>query len=56
MGNIYPAECRVSENSKIALKAFLVNNTKKQRKTIEQERLELSLRKLEIPREHFVQR
>ena len=33
-----------------------VNNAKKQRKTIEWERLEISSRKLEIPREHFMQR
>ena len=31
-------------------------NTKKQRKTIEWERLQISSRKLEIPREHFTQR
>ena len=31
-------------------------NAKKQRKTIESERLEISSRKLEIPREHFTQR
>ena len=31
-------------------------NAKKQRKTIEWERLEISSRKLEIPREHFMQR
>ena len=37
-------------------KAFLKNNAKKQRKTIEWERLEISSRKLEIPREHFMQR
>ena len=30
-------------------------NAKKQRKTIEQERLEISSRKLQIPREHFMQ-
>ena len=29
-------------------------NAKKQRKTIEWERLEISSRKLEIPREHFM--
>ena len=29
-------------------------NAKKQRKTIEWERLEFSSRKLEIPREHFI--
>ena len=33
-----------------------VINAKKQRKTIEQERLEISSRKLEIPREYFMQR
>ena len=37
-------------------KAFLVMNAKKQRKTIEWERLEISSRKLEIPREYFMQR
>ena len=31
-------------------------DAKKQRKTIEWERLEISSRKLEIPREHFMQR
>ena len=31
-------------------------NAKKQRKTTEWERRETSLRKLEIPREHFMQR
>ena len=31
-------------------------NARKQRKTIEWERLEISSRKLEIPREHFMQR
>ena len=31
-------------------------NAKKKRKTIERERLEISSRKLEIPREHFMQR
>ena len=36
-------------------KAFSVINAKKQRKTIEWERLEISSRKLELPREHFIQ-
>ena len=35
-------------------KAFL--SAKKSRKTAERERLEISSRKLEIPREHFTQR
>ena len=33
-----------------------VINAKKQRKTMEWERLEISSRELEIPREHFMQR
>ena len=33
-----------------------VTNAKKQRKTIEWERLEISSKKLEIRREHFMQR
>ena len=33
----------------------IVINAKKQRKTIEWERLEISSRKLELPREHFMQ-
>ena len=37
-------------------KAFLSDQFKKQRKTIEQERLEISPRKLDIPREHFMHR
>ena len=35
---------------------FQVNNANKQKKTIEWERLEISSRKLDIPREHFMQR
>ena len=37
-------------------KAFLSDHPKKKMKTIEGERLEISSRKLEIPREHFMQR
>ena len=37
-------------------KALLSDQCKKQRKTTEWERLEISSRKLEIPREHFMQR
>ena len=37
-------------------KSSSVINAKKQRKTREWERLEISSRKLEIPREHFMQR
>ena len=35
-------------------KAFLSDHAKKQRKTIDWERLEISSRKLEIPREYFM--
>ena len=37
-------------------KAFLSDQCKKKRKTVEWERLEISSRKLEIPRELFMQR
>ena len=37
-------------------KAFLSEQCKETEKTIEWERLEISSRKLEIPREHFIQR
>ena len=37
-------------------KDFLSNQCKKQRKTIEWERLKISSRKLEIPSEHFMKR
>ena len=36
-------------------KVFLMNNAKKQRKTTEWERLEISLRKLELSRKYFTQ-
>jgi len=37
-------------------KAFLSDQCKEVEKTIERERLEISSRKLEIPREHYMQR
>ena len=37
-------------------KAFFSDQCKEMRKTTEWERLEISSRKLEIPREHFMQR
>ena len=49
-GKIYPFESRVPKNSKEDKKAFL-----NERKTIEWERLEIFSRKLDIPREHFMQ-
>ena len=45
-----------AEFQRIARRASSVINAKKQRKTTEWERLEISSRKLEIPREHFMQR
>jgi len=42
--------------ARIDRKPSSVINAKEERKTIEQERLEISSRKLEIPREHFMQR
>ena len=48
------AECqRIARRDK---KAFLMINAKKQRKTIKWERLDISSRKLEIPREYLMQR
>ena len=44
------------EFQRIARRASSVISAKKQRKTTEWERLELSSRKLEIPKEHFMQR
>ena len=37
-------------------KVFLSDQCKKYRKTVKWERLEIFSRKLEIPREHFIQR
>ena len=54
-GKIYPFECRVPKNSKERRKPSSAINAKKQRKTIEWERLEISSRKSEIPRDHFMQ-
>ena len=45
---------RISRRDKKAV--FTDQCKKNQRKTIEWERLEISSRKLEIPREHFMQR
>ena len=54
-GKIFPFEFtefqRIARRDK---KAFL--SAKKSRKTAEREKLEISSRKLKIPREHFMQR
>ena len=46
------AEFQIARRDK---KAVLSVSAKKQRKTIEWERLEIASRKLEIPRKHFMQ-
>ena len=53
---IYPFECRIPKNSKEIRKPSSATNARKERKTIEWKRLEISSRKLETPREHFKQR
>ena len=54
IGKLYPFECRVPKNSKE--KAFLGDQHKEIEENKEWERLEISSRKLEIPREYFMQR
>ena len=44
------------EQQEVIRKPSSVISAKKWKKTIEWERLEISLRKLEIPREHFMQK
>ena len=51
---MHPFECRVPKNSKEIRKPSAVISEKKQRKTIEWERLEISSRKLEVSTEHFM--
>ena len=54
---ICPFKCRIPKNSKERYESLPEwTNAKKQKKTVEWERLEISSRKLEIPREHFMQR
>ena len=56
-GKKYLSVCRIPKRSKERKKkSSSVINANKQRKTIEWERLEINSRKLEIPREHFMQR
>ena len=52
---MYPSECRVQKIAR-RYKPSSVISAKKSRKTTEWERQEISSRKLEIPREHFMQR
>ena len=55
-GKIYPFECRVPKNSKRDKKAFLSDLCKYIEENNRMGRIEISSRKLEIPREHFMQR
>ena len=57
-GKIYPSEHRVPEISEERWESLFewTMQINAKRKTIEWETLEISLRKLEIPREHFMQR
>ena len=53
-GNIYPVECRVPKNRRDK-KVFLSGQCKETEENSGRERLEISSRKLEIPREYFMQ-
>ena len=55
-GKIYPYEYKFQRIARRDKKAFLGDQCEEQRKTIDWEKLEISSRKLEIPREHFMQR
>ena len=52
---IYPSECRVPKNSKRDKKAFLNEQCKEIEENNRMGKTEISSRKLEIPREHFIQ-
>ena len=56
MGKIYPTESRVPRIARRDKEAFLNEECKEIQDNIEQEILEISSRKLEIAREHFMQR
>ena len=53
---MYPLNAAFQRIARRDKKAFLSNQCKEIRKTIEWERLEIFSRKLKIPREHFMQR
>ena len=56
-GKIFPFELRVPKNSKERKESLPQQSVQRNRgKKIEGERLEISSRKLEISREHFMQR
>ena len=53
---IYPSECRVPKNSKRHKKVFLSDQCKEIKESNKMGKTRISSRKLEIPREHFMQR
>ena len=53
---IYPFECRVPKKSRREKKAFLSDQCKEIEENSRMGKIEISPRKLEIPREHFMQR
>ena len=53
-GKIYPFECRVQRIARRDKKAFLSDQCKKVEENNRIERLEVSLGKVAIPREHFM--
>ena len=56
-GKVYPTECRVPENSMVRYEGLLqLIMQRSKRKTIQEQRLEVSSRKLEISREYVTQR
>ena len=55
-GKIYPLECRDKRIARRDKKAFLSDQCKGIEENNRMERLEISSKKSEIPREHFMQR
>ena len=53
---IYPSECRVPKNSKRHKKVFLSDQCKEIKESNKMGKTRISSRKLEIPREYFMQR
>ena len=51
---MYPAECRVPEKSEETSEGLLKSTTREREETIGWGRLEISSRRLKIPREHFL--
>ena len=56
IGKIYPSECGVPKNSRRDKKAFLSDQCKAIQENNRTGKTRDSSRKLEIPREHFMQR